>query len=280
MKKNVWIIKLGGQLLLRKIWIKPLMEAIKLLLDKGYQVIIVHGGGLQADNIQQKFGIPIKKMNGRRITDEETLSVVKMVFKGVINTDLVAIAVSNHIPAVGLSGVDAKLVQVAKRPVNKIKDLKTGKTEMIDWGFVGDVTNINIDLLKYLLVKKYVPVIASLGIDDKGQIYNINADSLATSVACKIGAGKLIFITDVNGISKHKNSTQIYQRLTLRKAKKMIKDKKITDGMIPKIENAEIALKNGIGSVLIVGRLEKDAQWLDALIKQSYGTVIDGGKYE
>ncbi len=280
MKKNIWVIKLGGQLLLRKIWIRPLMEAIKLLLDKGNQVIIVHGGGPQADNIQKKLGIPIKKINGRRITDEETLAVVKMVYKGVINTDLVALAVSNHIPAIGISGVDANLVQVTKRPIKQIINQITGITEEIDWGFVGDITSINKDLLENLLVKKYVPVIASLGIDDKGQIYNINADSLATAIACQISASKLIFITDVNGIFKHKDSTQILQRLTLKQANKMIKDKKITDGMIPKIENVEIALKNGIESILIVGKLEKDTQWLDAFIKQSYGTVIDGGKYE
>lgn len=280
MKKDIFVIKLGGQFLLNRAWIGSFMKALLNLLDKGYLVIIVHGGGPQADEVQKKLGIPIKKINGRRITDKETLGVVKMVYAGTINTDLVAEALRHQIPAVGISGVDAKLVEVTKRPIRKIVNQKTGQTEIIDFGYVGDITAINKDLLEYLLKKKYIPVIACLGIDDKGQIFNINADSLATSIACQIGASKLIFITDVNGIHKHKDSPQYFHKLTLGQAKEMIKRKKITDGMIPKIENIEIALKSGIKNIHIVGALEKKNQWLDAFIKQSFGTVISGGNYE
>lgn len=280
MKNNIWVIKLGGQLFLHSTWVESLMKAIKKLIDQGISVIIVHGGGPQADELQKKIGIPIKKINGRRITDTSTLTIVKMVYAGSINIDLVATALKYQIQAVGISGVDAKLAEVTKRPIKHVINQKTGKTEVIDFGFVGDVTTINEYILKYLLANKYTPVVACLGIDNKGQIYNINADSLATAIACQIGASKLIFITDVNGIHKHKDSSVYFQKLTLKQAKEMIVNKKITDGMIPKIENIAVALKRGIESVQIVGALHKESQWSDAFIKQSYGTVIYEGNYE
>lgn len=280
MKKNIWVIKLGGQLLLKNTWIESLMKAIKHFVDEGKLVIIVHGGGPQANTIQKKLGIPIKKINGRRITDEKTLEVVKMVYGGSINTDLVAKAVKSQMPAIGISGVDAKLAQVVKRSVRQVINQKTGQIEVVNFGYVGDIKTVNKDILEYLLSKKYVPIIACLGIDNNGQVFNINADSLATAIACQIGASKLVFITDVNGILKQKGSTQYFHKLTLKQAKEMIMDKKITDGMIPKIENVEIALKSGIESVQIVGALHKKSQWSDALRKQSYGTIICGENYE
>ncbi len=276
MKKNIWVIKLGGQLLLHKKWIETLMKAVKMLLEKGNLVIVVHGGGPQADDMQKKLGIPIKKINGRRMTNKKTLMVVKMVYKGTINTDLVAEAVKNQISAVGISGVDAKLVEVSKRPINQVVNQKTGETEMIDFGYVGDVTAINKDILDCLLSQKYVPIVACLGIDKNCQILNINADSLATAIACQIKASKLIFITDVKGIAEHKDSPKYFPNLTISEAKKMIKEKKITEGMIPKIENIEIALKHGIESVHVVGALQNKNQWFDALTKGIYGTVIWG----
>ncbi|MBI2617487.1 acetylglutamate kinase [Candidatus Gottesmanbacteria bacterium] len=280
MKNNIWVIKLGGRLLLHNTWVESLMKVIKLLINKDKLIIIVHGGGPQADDVQKKMGIPIKKINGRRITDVDALFVVKMVYAGSVNKDLVAKALKHQILAVGISGVDAKLAQVTKRPKKLVVNQATGATEKVDFGYVGDVLTINKDMLEYLLRGKYVPVIACLGVDGKGQIFNINADSLATAIACQIGASNLIFITDVNGILKQKGSTKYFQRLTLKQAKKMIVGKKITDGMIPKIENVEVALKSGIENVHIVGALQTYSQWSDALIKQTYGTVIYGENYE
>lgn len=280
MKKDILVIKLGGQFLLNSSWINSFMNSLSSLLEKEHSVIIVHGGGPQADSMQNKLSIPIKKINGRRITDKEVLMVVKMIYKGTINTELVAEAIKHKIQAIGLSGIDANLAQVSKRPTKKVINQKTGKTESVDFGYVGDITKINKDILVYLLEKNYVPIIACLGVDGSGQIYNINADSLATAIACQIEASKLIFITDVNGIQKAKDSPQYFHRLTLKQAKEMIIQKKITDGMIPKIENVETAIKNGIEIVQIVGALDRESKWFDALTNQSYGTVIYGGEYE
>jgi acetylglutamate kinase len=280
MKKDILVIKLGGQFVLNNAWISSFMKALTNLLEKGYLVVIVHGGGPQADDMQKKLGIPVKKINGRRITDKDTLMVVKMIYKGTINTELVTEALKHQIPAIGLSGIDAKLALVSRRPKKKITNQKTGNTETVDFCYVGDIETINKDLLVYLLEKNYVPIIACLGVDQNGQIYNINADSLATAIACKIKANKLIFITNVNGVQKTNGSSQYFHKLKLDEAKNMIAKKKITDGMIPKIENVETAIKNGIKKVQIVGAFHKKDQWLEAFINQSYGTVIYGGNYE
>ena len=201
MKSNIWIIKLGGQFLLNITWVDSLMKALKIIIDQKNAVVIVHGGGPQADEVQNKLKIPIKKINGRRITDKATLEAVKMVYAGSINTDLVAIAVKFQVQAVGLTGADAKLAEVVKRPLKKIMNYKTGKFESIDFGYVGDIKTVNNELLECLLAKNFVPVLASLGVDNQGHILNINADSLATAIACSLCAERLIFISDVKGIA-------------------------------------------------------------------------------
>jgi len=156
MKKDILVIKLGGQFLLNSSWINSFMNSLSSLLEKEHSVIIVHGGGPQADSMQNKLSIPIKKINGRRTTDKETLMVVKMIYKGIINTELVAEAIKHKIQAIGLSGIDANLAQVSKRPTKKVINQKTGKTESVDFGYVGDITKINKDILVYLLEKNLI----------------------------------------------------------------------------------------------------------------------------
>lgn len=274
MKKKIWIIKMGGQALVNKAQIDSLMSAIKTLIHMGVFIVVVHGGGPQADEMQQKLGIPVKKINGRRITDKETLKVVKMVYAGSINKDLVSCAVKHHIPAVGISGIDAQLALVSKKPIQHVL------AKSVDFGYVGDIESIQAGILNVLLSNNYLPIIACLGIDDAGEIFNINADTLATSIACEMHAEKLIFITDVNGIAAYKGSTEYFTKLSLVEAKNMIKNGNITDGMIPKIENIEIAIHNGLQSVQLVGGLSNTHQWVDAFQKQKYGTIIYGGNYE
>ena len=168
--------------------------ALKKLINQGMKFIIVHGGGPQADELNQKLDIPIKKVNGRRITDSQTLQTVKMIYKGLLNTDLVALCEKYEISAVGISGVDGKIAEVVKRP------LMNG----VNFGFVGDIKKINDDLINIILEKNYLPIIACLAIDSSGQVFNINADTLATKIALKLNVDKLIFITDVKGVSKAK----------------------------------------------------------------------------
>ncbi len=162
--KNIIVIKIGGSCIQHQEQLESLIKAIAKLVNKNIKFVIVHGGGVQADLLNQKLGIPIKKVNGRRITDSQTLSTVKMVYKGLLNTDLVSLCQKFKIPAVGFSGVDGKIAEVIKRPL----------VGNIDFGFVGNIKKINIDLISILLVKKYVPVITCLGINNDGQVFNIN----------------------------------------------------------------------------------------------------------
>ncbi|KKP37668.1 MAG: Acetylglutamate kinase [Candidatus Roizmanbacteria bacterium GW2011_GWA2_32_13] len=261
--KNIIVIKIGGSCIQHQEQLESLIKAVAKLVSKKIKFVIVHGGGVQADLLNQKLGIPIKKVNGRRITDSQTLSTVKMVYKGLLNTDLVSLCQKFKIPAVGFSGVDGKIAEVIKRPL----------VGNIDFGFVGDIKKINIDLICILLVKKYVPVITCLGINNDGQVFNINADTLATQIALKLKANKLIFITDVEGITENKNS-KYAKYLSVNKAKELINKGIITKGMIPKIENIEDAISDGIKKVLVVGGLQSQSQWINAFQKNKHGTLI------
>lgn len=261
--KKIIVIKIGGSFIKNAVMLEPLIMALKELINQGMKFIIVHGGGPQADELNQKLDIPIKKVNGRRITDSQTLLTVKMIYKGLLNTDLVALCEKYEISAVGISGVDGKIAEVVKRP------LMNG----INFGFIGNIKKINNDLINILLKKKYLPVIACLGIDVNGQVFNINADTLATEIALKLKVDKLIFITDVKGVSKSKNNKYIKQ-LSIDEAEKMIKKGIITNGMIPKIENIKKAIISDINKILIVGGLKDKTKWINAIKNDDYGTII------
>lgn len=254
------VIKLGGNVINTSADLLPLMQSVKDFVQKGYSVFLIHGGGVQIDTTLQKLHIPIKKYKGRRITNAKTLDAVTMVCRGLINTQLVALCARNGIQAIGLSGVDGSLVQVIKR-----------KPKPIDFGFVGDIQAINHNFIYDLSQANFIPIIASLGIDNKGQVFNINADSLATQVALAVNADALIFVTDVKGIY---NTKKIISILTTNQATKLIKTNVITDGMIPKITNAITAIEKGIKQVQIIGNLSSSKQWTDALLHGKYGTLL------
>ena len=187
MKKTI-VLKTSGKLLSNKKQLVSFIQAVKVLMVKHF-VILVHGGGEQLDQWQKKLNLKIKKIDGKRITDEKTLDLAIMLFKGLINTHFVAQFLKQGIKTVGLSGVDGQLVLASKRP-----------TTPIDFGFVGNIKKINLKILKILLNGGFLPIIACLGIDKKGQVLNINADTIAACLAMALKAEKLVFISDVKGI--------------------------------------------------------------------------------
>lgn len=262
---NVYVIKCGGRFVAAKQWIAPFLSMVKNLVEKGNFVVIIHGGGPQADDLSRKLKVPIKKINGKRITDFQTLQIAKMIYAGLINTDLVSLCIGKGIQAVGISGVDGKLAEVTKRP--KIKG--------VDFGYVGDIKKINKKLLQLLLENGYVPVVSCLGVDTSGQVFNINADSLAANIAVSLKASKLIFISDVAGVAQDKKQGKFLQNLSRSKARELISKGIITDGMIPKIENAYLALKKNIENVQILGPLKTKKEWEDAILRKKYGTIIN-----
>lgn len=268
---NIIVCKISGKLILDNPKIGSLVKAIKTLVAKQKKLIIVHGGGPQLDNLQEKLGIKIKKINGLRITDKVTLKLAKMIYKGTINSDLVSIFIKNNLNAVGLSGIDGKLVLADKRPVISVKDQESDQVKNVDFGFVGDIKQINIKILQVMLKNNFIPIIASLGVDSNGQVLNINADSIAAKIAVCFKAEKLILVTDVPGIIIEK---KIISTISKEQVDAMIQQKKITGGMIPKVQNALNVLENGVKMVQIVGNLTSENDWLNAILQNKYGTIV------
>ena len=200
-------------------------------------VVIVHGGGRELDDTQQKLGIPIQKRNGLRITDAPTLDAALMVLSGLTNKRLVSSLITAGVGAIGLSGVDAALIRV-----KKIEDPNT------DYGFVGEVDHIRAELLYDLIKKRLSAVISPLAIGPDGQIFNVNADQVACAVAAKMHAEQLIFLSDVSGV--HVDG-KLLRRLSSSQIESCIQERKITDGMIPKVLSGLKALDQGVAMVRI-----------------------------
>lgn len=260
---KLYVIKCGGGFVAEKQWVEPFLSMVKNLVEQDNLVVIIHGGGPQADDLSAKLKVPVKRISGRRITDLPTLQIAKMIYAGLINTDLVSLCVSTGIKAVGISGVSGKVAEVTRRP----------KIAGIDFGYVGDIQKINKKLLLLLLENGYVPVVACLGVDTAGQTFNINADSLATSIAVSLKASKLIFISDVAGVNDDK-AGKLLHSLSYSQASELIAKGVITGGMIPKVTNAYGALEKGVGSVQILGPLKSKREWADAILNNKFGTVI------
>jgi acetylglutamate kinase len=247
-KNKVFVIKIGGDIADEEPTLLPFCEEIALLVQVGIRTVVVHGGGKQATELSEKLGIEPRIINGRRVTDDRTLDVVKMTFAGLINTEILGGLRKYGIAAVGLSGVDGNIVHASRRPPKRVLNEDTGKSEVVDFGHVGDIDQVNDRLLKVLLDADYVPVIASLGADDEGHVYNINADTVASSIARALGAEKLILASDVEGIYKgDEGSREMIQRATIDEVKGLIKSGVIRGGMVPKAQSAIEALGKGVG---------------------------------
>ncbi|MCR4315033.1 MAG: acetylglutamate kinase [Planctomycetes bacterium] len=271
---QTFVIKLGGELVDHEN-LKVLAEEIAFVSKLSLDLVVVHGGGAQADALQKKLGYETVRVSGRRLTDENTLDVAKMVFRGKVNMELVANLQSVGVQAVGLSGLDAGLIQAKRRPPQKVKDPETGKKVEIDYGHVGDVTGVNPAILRSLIGARFVPVVCSLGADEKGNVLNINADTIATEIAIAMKAHKLIVLTNVPGVLEDvKNHESRISALTAEKAQALIESGTIAGGMIPKIENALKACKGGVPRVHIVDGTVPDNLLRELFTKEGSGTMI------
>jgi len=273
---KIFIIKIGGEIIDTPNALQSFCQEIAELRKKNNKIIIVHGGGQTATAWEEKLGRPAKIIQGKRITDEITLDIVKMIFSGKINIELLSLLQTCGVSAVGLSGVDGNILTVQRRPPQKIIDNKTGKTKKIDYGFVGDIVTVNPKLLTILIKKNFVPVIAPLAADKNGIIYNINADRVAAAIAHSLSPCQWIIATNVDGV--YDAQSRIFSRLSCAESLSLIKQGIITDGMIPKIESIISALKSkikpGVKSVRIINGMQ--AGKLSELILQtkSIGTLI------
>ena len=274
-KGKIFVVKFSGKVTEDKENLASLAEELALLHQVGIKICVIHGGGKQLTEIATKLGVAQTVIDGRRVTDDETLDLAKMIFAGKINTEILAALRRRGTDAVGLSGIDGNIVRAEKRPPKEITDKQTGEKKTVDFGNVGDVLEINSDLLKLLLENNYLPVVSSLGADDEGQIFNINADTIASEIAAQLKAEKLILLSDVNGIYLDANdeSTKLSQ-ISVTEAEAMIASGKATGGMIPKLQNLIAVLECGVKSAHVIGGSVRNALLSEVFTDEGTGTMI------
>lgn len=245
-KKKV-VIKYGGNAMINEDLKNSVMDDITLLKFVGINPIVVHGGGPDITEALKTYNIKSEFINGLRVTDKDTVDIAQMVLVGKTNKDIVSRL--NHAggEAIGLCGLDGNLI--------KCKKLYTEVDgEKKDIGYVGDIVSVNSKLIDHLTDDEYIPVIAPIGVDDDGNSYNINADSVAAAVAEALNAEKLIYLTDVRGVLDKNN--ELIHRIYTDEVDKLIEDETITGGMIPKVTGCKEAVDNGVERVHIVdGRI-------------------------
>ena len=262
--EQLFVIKIGGNIIDDEAKLSLFLKDFASIKERK---ILIHGGGKSATNIAQQLNIPQQLVNGRRITDAETLKVITMVYAGYINKNIVALLQSNNCNAIGLSGADGNLILAHKRT----SDSPLGIGD--DYGFVGDIDSINNDWLDKLLHENIVPVIAPVSHDKKGQLLNTNADTIAQEIAKSMAekhAVTLIYSFEKKGVLQNPDDeNSVIEKINAASYKEFKEKKIIHSGMIPKLDNAFTALNSGVKKV-VIGKAED----LRQLIVGNKGTVI------
>ena len=257
------VVKYGGSAMLDENLQSNVIKDVALLKLVGMQPIIVHGGGKEITKWLNLLGHESKFVEGLRVTDEQTMEVAEMVL-GKVNKNLVQRVEKLGVKAVGISGKDGATLKVEKK-------YASGQ----DIGFVGNIKEVNVDLINTLIDNNFVPVIAPIGLDDDFQNYNINADDAACAIATAIGAEKLVFLTDIEGVyADPKDKDSLISVLTLDKADELLEGGYIGGGMLPKLKNCIDAVRNGVQRVHILdGRMEH-CLLLEFFTNRGIGTAI------
>ena len=258
---KVLVIKYGGNAMISEELKHQVMEDIALLRMVGVRVVLVHGGGPEINTMLEKLGKKSEWINGLRVTDKETIDVVQMVLAGKVNKSLVNLLGQQGVKAVGLSGMDDRLIQaVMKDP---------------DLGYVGRITGVNAQILLDLMDDGYVPVISTLACDSEGNIYNINADTAASYIAGAIGAERLFMMTDIAGILRDKDDPDsLIPCIDRNEAVELFNTGIISGGMIPKVECCIDAIHRGVGRVIVMDGRVSHSILLEILTNEGVGTMV------
>jgi acetylglutamate kinase len=252
------VIKVGGDVLGDDAEREGLAANVRALVDAGYDVALLHGGGPQTTALQAKLGITPNKVGGRRITSAEDLVVVEQAICGEVNVQLTAALLAAGVPAFGCHGASGRIVRATKRPPRVVSG---AGSEPVDFGEVGDVASIGTDVLVALFAAGQVPVIATLGVTEEGgRVFNINADTTSVQLARALEAEALLMVTKVGGVFKDlADPGSRIDRVDRAAAKALIADGVIQGGMIPKVEEAMSVLDQGVGAICIVGASDPSA---------------------
>ena len=277
---QMFVVKLSGKVTENQENLTSLAEELALLHQVGIRICVVHGGGKQLSELATRLGVEQTIIEGRRVTDDATLEMAKMIFAGKINTDILAALRHRGIEAVGLSGVDGNIVHAERRPPKEILNRETGVRDKVDFGHVGDVVRINTRLLTVLLDHGYLPVISSLGADAGGMVFNINADTIASEIAVQLKAEKLIMLSDVDGIYLTSGDLDTkLSRLTAAEARELISSGAATGGMIPKLQSIGVLLERGVHSAHIISGTKRNALLSEIFTDKGTGTMIVATDY-
>ena len=262
------VIKYGGSAMVNPVAREQFIQDVVLMKYVGINPVIVHGGGPEINEMLQKIGKESKFVAGNRVTDEETMEIVEMVLSGKVNKGIVSDINKYGGKAVGLSGKDGNMVFVEKKFVEV-------DGEKVDIGFVGEIKEINTEVIKLLEINDAIPVISSIGVDKNGKTYNINADYVAGAIAGKLQADRLIFLTDVDGILLDYNDKQtLIDEIDVEKVNDLIERGIISGGMLPKVTTCLNAIENGVENVVILnGKLEHSVI-LELFTVEGAGTLI------
>ena len=269
-KGKVFVIKVGGEVFADPALTNALVEQVGILHQVGIRTVLIHGGGPQSTELAKALGIDTKFIEGRRVTDSDSLSVATMILNGQVNTRILATCRDLQIPAVGISGVDAGLIRAHKRP--PVKDKDGGS---VDYGFVGDIDSVEADILRKQLDNGLMPVVSPLSCDESGNILNINADTVAAAIAAELDAEKLILVTGASGILEDVNDPGSLISYIDRKHLQELKEKGIlADGMLPKAAAIDSAIRNGVQRVHVISYKLPDSILLEVFTNEGTGTLV------
>lgn len=258
---KVIVVKYGGNAMINEELKQQVMEDIVLLHLIGVRVVLVHGGGPEISELMQKLGKKAEFVDGLRVTDKETVDIVQMVLAGKVNKTLVNLLEMKGGNAMGISGMDGRLIEAAP------------KNEKL--GFVGEIQKIHIAPVTDLLEKDYIPVISTVGCDKQGNTYNINGDTAAAYIAGALGAERLIMMTDIAGVLTDKNDpSTLIPNLTVAEAKKLYENGVISGGMIPKVDCCIEAIERGVKKVIIMDGCVPHSILMELLTDEGAGTMV------
>jgi len=267
---KTFVVKYGGAAQVKEELKESFAKDIVMLNFIGIRTAIVHGGGPKISAMMEKMGKKPKFVQGQRVTDEETMDIVEMVLGGLVNKEIVSLINSHGGKAVGLSGKDGGLIKAKKKLIKKSDT--TGVEEIIDLGLVGEVTDIDPQILISLKNEGFIPVVSPVGVGPKGETLNINADYVAAAVASALKAEKLILLTDVPGILD--KSEKIISTLKKTQIKKLVENGTITGGMLPKVQACLKALEGGVAKTHIIDGRIPHCLLIEIFTKEGIGTEI------
>ncbi|MEM0330238.1 MAG: acetylglutamate kinase [Archaeoglobaceae archaeon] len=267
------VFKIGGHAMVNDEVLEETVKDILLLYFTGIKPVVGHGGGPEISEKMERLGLKPKFVEGLRVTDRETMEVVEMVLDGKINSRIVSMFIKNGGKAVGLSGKDGLLIVAEK----KLLKLKKGMEEtMVDLGFVGETKLVNPGILRLLLDNGFIPVVSPVSADLEGNVYNLNADSVAGDIASALRAKKLIMLTDVPGILRDVNDkNSLISRIKLSELEQLYEKGVLKGGMLPKFDAIAKALRGGVEKVHVIDGSKKHAILLELFTKEGIGTMVE-----